>query len=113
MNSFGRDVTRPYLRDLEPRHLPHVLVKGGSFNEREEVVAIRNVLGAIERPDDELLVFASLHGPLFALSDAALLEFRETVGGLHPFRKLKDEPKPSESVLEVSRALDVIKELHR
>jgi len=85
MNSFGRDVTRPYLRALEARHLPHVLVKGGSFNEREEVVAIRNLLGAIERPDDELLVFAALRGPIFALSDGALLEFRETQGSLHPF----------------------------
>src|SRR5260370_19953262 len=109
MNSFGRDVTRPYLRALEARHLPHVLVKGGSFNEREEVVAIRNLLGAIERPDDELLVFAALRGPIFALSDGALLEFRETQGSLHPFRKLKDNP--TESVLEVSRALSVIKEM--
>ena len=67
MNSFGRDVTRSYLRALEARHLPHVLVKGGSFNEREEVIAIRNLLGAIERPDDELLVFAALRGPIFAL----------------------------------------------
>ena len=111
MNSFGRDVTRPYLRALEARHLPHVLVKGGSFNEREEVIAIRNLLGAIERPDDELLVFAALRGPIFALSDGALLEFRETQKGLHPFRKLKENP--SASVLEVSRALEVIKELHR
>ncbi len=111
MNSFGRDVTRPYLRALEARHLPHVLVKGGSFNEREEVIAIRNLLGAIERPEDELLVFAALRGPIFALSDAALLEFHETQGSLHPFRKLK--PEPSQSVLEVSRALEVIKGLHR
>ncbi len=111
MNSFGRDVTRPYLRALEARHLPHVLVKGGSFNEREEVIAIRNLLGAIERPDDELLVFAALRGPIFALADGALLEFRETVGSLHPFRKLSGEF--TERFGEVSRALGVIKELHR
>jgi ATP-dependent exoDNAse (exonuclease V) beta subunit len=111
MNSFGRDVTRPYLRALEARHLPHVLVKGGSFNEREEVIAMRNLLGAIERPDDELTVFAALHGPVFALSDAALLEFRMTVGGLHPFRKLPDDLP--ESLKEVKGALEVIKGLHR
>ncbi len=79
LNSFGDDVTRPYIRALEARHLPHVLVKGGSFNEREEVEAIRNLLGAIERPDDELVVFAALRGPVFALSDGALLEYRETL----------------------------------
>jgi ATP-dependent helicase/nuclease subunit A len=111
MNSFGRDVTRPYLRALEARHLPHVLVKGGSFNEREEVIAIRNLLGAIERPDDELMVFAALRGPVFALSDAALLEFRMTIGSLHPFRKLPDDLP--DSLKEVKGALDVIKNLHR
>jgi ATP-dependent helicase/nuclease subunit A len=111
MNSFGRDVTRPYLRALEARHLPHVLVKGGSFNEREEVIAMRNLLGAIERPDDELTVFAALHGPVFALSDAALLEFRMTLGSLHPFRKLPDVLP--ESLQEVKGALEVIKGLHR
>jgi ATP-dependent helicase/nuclease subunit A len=111
MNSFGRDVTRPYLRALEARHLPHVLVKGGSFNEREEVIALRNLLGAIERPDDELTVFAALHGPVFALSDAALLEFRMTLGSLHPFRKLPDDIP--ESLKEVKAALEVIKNLHR
>jgi ATP-dependent helicase/nuclease subunit A len=111
MNSFGRDVTRPYLRALEARHLPHVLVKGGSFNEREEVIALRNLLGAIERPDDELTVFAALHGPVFALSDAALLEFRMTLGSLHPFRKLPDDIP--DSLKEVKCALEVIKNLHR
>jgi ATP-dependent helicase/nuclease subunit A len=111
MNSFGRDVTRPYLRALEARHLPHVLVKGGSFNEREEVIALRNLLGAIERPDDELTVFAALHGPVFALSDAALLEFRMTLGSLHPFRKLPDDIP--DSLKEVKAALEVVKNLHR
>jgi ATP-dependent helicase/nuclease subunit A len=111
MNSFGSDVTRPYLRALEARHIAHVLVKGGSFNEREEVIAIRNLLGAIERPDDELTVFAALRGPVFALSDAALLEFRMTLGSLHPFRKLPDAIP--ESLREVKDALEVIKGLHR
>jgi ATP-dependent helicase/nuclease subunit A len=111
MNSFGRDITRSYLRALEARHLPHVLVKGGSFNEREEVIAIRNLLGAIERPDDELMVFAALRGPVFALSDAALLEFRMTIGSLHPFRKLLDDLP--DTLKEVKCALEVIKNLHR
>lgn len=111
LNSHGRDVTRPYIRALEARHLPHVLVKGGSFNEREEVEAIRNLLGAIERPDDQLLVFASLRGPVFAFSDGALLEFRETVGSLHPFRRIPDDA--SETVKEIGRALAMLRELHR
>ena len=111
LNSFGTDVTRPYIRALEARHIPHVLVKGGSFNEREEVEAIRNLLGAIERPDDELVVFAALRGPVLALSDAALLEYRENQGSLHPFRKLKDGA--SDEVQQVARALALLRDLHR
>ncbi len=114
LNAYGRDVTRPYVRALEARHIAHVLVRGGSFNEREEVEAIRNALGAIERPDDELLVFATLKGPLFAISDAALLEFRETretLGSLHPFRKLPEELPPH--LAEVGGALQILRELHR
>jgi ATP-dependent helicase/nuclease subunit A len=111
LNSFGDDVTRPYIRALEARHLPHVLVKGGSFNEREEVEAIRNLLGAIERPDDELVVFAALRGPVFALSDGALLEYRETQGSLHTFRKIKEAA--SNEVREVGRALELLRDLHR
>ena len=52
--SFGDDVTRAYVRALEARRIPHVLVGGRSFHEREEVEALRNALAAIEWPDDEL-----------------------------------------------------------
>ncbi|MDB5107142.1 MAG: ATP-dependent nuclease, subunit, partial [Candidatus Binatus sp.] len=82
-----------------------------SFNEREEVIAMRNLLGAIERPDDELLVFASLRGPIFALGDGALLEFRETLGSLHPFRKFSDDLPPR--LKEVTDALAILRDLHR
>ena len=58
--SFETDVTHGYVRALEARHLPHVLVGGSAFHEREEVEALRNALAAIERPDDELAVFATL-----------------------------------------------------
>ncbi|HYB90643.1 MAG TPA: UvrD-helicase domain-containing protein [Candidatus Binataceae bacterium] len=111
LNSWGRDVTRPYLRAFEARDLAHVLVKGGSFNQREEVEALRNLLGAIERPDDELMVFAALRGPLLALSDGALLEFRETIGRLRPFAKVPSALP--ERLAEVARALDLLAELHR
>ncbi|MFN8543620.1 MAG: UvrD-helicase domain-containing protein [Candidatus Binatia bacterium] len=111
MRSFRHDVTRPYVRALEARQLPHVLVGGGAFGEREEVQVIRNALAAVERPDDELMVFATLRGPLFALSDAQLLAWRETTGRLHPF-----QPVPAglpEAVAEVAAALAVLVELHR
>jgi ATP-dependent helicase/nuclease subunit A len=109
--SFRTDVTWPYVRALEARHLRHLLVGGSSFHLREEVETIRNALAAIERPEDELAVFATLRGPLFAFSDAALLAFRERCATLHPFRRVPDDlPAP---LCEVADALGVLRELHR
>ena len=79
--NFGADVTRAYVRALEARRIPHVLVGGRSFHDCEEVIALRNALTAIEWPDDELRVFATLRGPFFALGDEALLAFRQNVDG--------------------------------
>ncbi|HLK12415.1 MAG TPA: UvrD-helicase domain-containing protein [Candidatus Binatia bacterium] len=109
--SWRTDVTRPYVRALEARRLPHVLVGGGAFHAREEIEALRNALRAIERPEDELMVFATLRGPLFALDDGALLSFRTEVGSLHPFRRLPaDLPEPLGAVGE---ALGLLADLHR
>jgi len=110
--SYGRDITRGYMRALEARYIQHVVVRGTSFNEREEVEAIRNALGAIERPDDELMVFATLRGPFFAIGDDALLEFRALGRGApHPFRKLPDDlPAHLE---EIAEALEILRDLHR
>ena len=62
------------------RRIPHVLVGGRSFHDREEVIALRNAITAIEWPDDELKVFATLRGPFFALGDEALLAFISVPG---------------------------------
>ncbi len=94
--SWQNDVTRPYVEALEARGIPHVLVGGKAFHEREEVEAIRAALAAIEWPDDELSVFSTLRGPFFAVGDEALLEWTHRFGTtaphgfrrcpLHPFR---------------------------
>ena len=110
-NSFTGDVTRRYVSALEARRLPHLLVGGSSFHEREEVEAMRNALAAIERPDDELAVFATLRGPLLAISDAALLAWRDRVGGLHPFRPAPDDLPAALS--EVRDAFELLRDLHR
>jgi ATP-dependent helicase/nuclease subunit A len=85
LRNFSADVTRPYVRALEGRRLPHVLVGGSSFHDREEIVALRNTFTAIEWPDDELRVYATLRGPLFAFSNDALFTrptLRQNVGEL-------------------------------
>jgi ATP-dependent exoDNAse (exonuclease V) beta subunit len=109
---FGEDVTRPYVRALEARHVPHVLVGGRSFHAREEVMAIRNALLAIEWPDDELSVYATLRGPFFAVSDDALLAFRHEHGRLLPLRVL-EEKDTNALTRDVARALAVLGRLHR
>jgi ATP-dependent helicase/nuclease subunit A len=111
MRSWNADVTRPYVRALEARNLRHVLVGGSSFHAREEIEALRNVVLAIERPDDELSVFATLRGPFFALDDGALLAWRDRHRSLHPFRRLPDEPPPG--LQPVADALAVLRDLHR
>jgi ATP-dependent exoDNAse (exonuclease V) beta subunit len=119
LRAFSRDVTRPYVRALEARRIPHVLVGGRSLHEREEIIALRNALVAIEWPDDELRVFATLRGPLFALSDEALLAFRQYVGPegtlqmrrLHPMHAV-DRAQLEPVAYEVADALALLARLH-
>jgi ATP-dependent exoDNAse (exonuclease V) beta subunit len=115
---LGEDVTRKYVRALEARNVPHVLVGGRSFHAREEVEAIRNALSAIEWPDDELSVYATMRGPFFALSDDALLAFRYPYeeGGrtrrLDPVRRYEDGELNS-LTRDVADALAILGRLHR
>ena len=61
---------------LEARGVRHLLVGGRAFHDREEIETLRAALAAIEWPDDELSVFATLRGALFAIGDEELLEYR-------------------------------------
>ncbi len=108
--TYGADVTRPYIEGFQARGIPHLLVGGRSFHAREEVEAMRAALTAIEWPDATLDVFATVHGPLFAVPDEALLEYRERFGRLHPFR-VPSEPVP-DSLSPIADALRVLRELH-
>ena len=104
---FGQDVTRPYVEALEARGVPHLLVGGKSFHDREEVETIRAALAAIEWPDDELSVFATLRGALFAIDDETLLEYRHHHHGFHPFRI------PGEVTTEMRQVTDALRLLRR
>lgn len=116
---YQNDITRPYVRALEARRIPHVLIGGRSFHDREEVMALRNAAFAIEWPDDELKVFATLRGPFFALSDEALLAFRHQVNAdgtfttrhLNPVRTV-DRATLDPMSAEVADALGVLRRLH-
>jgi ATP-dependent exoDNAse (exonuclease V) beta subunit len=107
---FGDDVTRPYVEALESRGIPHLLVGGKSFHNREEVESVRAALAAIEWPDDELSVFATLRGALFALDDETLLQYRHRYKVFHPFRVPTERPP---ELAPVAQALDLLRQLHR
>jgi ATP-dependent helicase/nuclease subunit A len=111
MESWGEDVARAYVTALEARDIPHLLVGGKSFHEREEVQTIRGALTAIEWPDDELSVFATLKGSLFAIGDEALLEYRHLHRHLHAFRIPKENV--AENFVPIVQALEVLRDLHR
>ncbi|MEO6774478.1 MAG: UvrD-helicase domain-containing protein [Kofleriaceae bacterium] len=116
--SFGRDLTRPYVRALEARGIPHVLMGGRSFHEREEIVAARNALSAIEWPSDELSVYATLKGPFFAFHDEDLVAFRHVHHRLHPLawldpaRRVALGDPPADAQVAIAGALAILGELH-
>ena len=114
---YRKDMARPYADALEARDVPHLLVGGRSFHEREEVATIRAALAAIEWPDDRLSVFATLHGSLFAVDDETLFAYFHRYGVPRPFR-IPDELRDGGSSPECKRfrpitaALELLEELH-
>jgi ATP-dependent helicase/nuclease subunit A len=108
--SFGEDVTRGYVEALEARGIPHLLVGGRSFHLREEVESLRTALAAMEWPDDELSVYATLKGPLFAIGDEELVEYRQRFRRLHPYRLPREEVAPN--LKPIIDALTLLRSLH-
>lgn len=100
------DITRGYIEALEARSIPHLLVGGKSFHEREEVETVRVALTAIEWPDDELSVFAALRGSFFAVGDELLLEYRHKHQHLRPYAIPEAVPAHLSPVVESLRVLN-------
>ncbi len=120
--SWGTDVTRPYVQALEARQIAHLLVGGRSFHERDEVDALRAALCAIEWPDDELSVYATLRGGFFAFPDHVLHAYRDAHGGrLHPLAAAgashEDDPSRGDDAAsdedDIEDALRLLRNLHR
>jgi ATP-dependent helicase/nuclease subunit A len=108
--SYGEDVTRPYVDALDARGVKHLLVGGKAFHDREEIETLRAALTAIEWPDDQLSVFATLRGALFAIGDEELLEYHHLSGGFHPFRIPSSLP---DGLALIRDALTTLAALHR
>ncbi len=102
------DVTRPYVHALEARSIPQLLVGGKSFHGREEIETMRTALAAVEWPEDELSVYATLHGALFGITDEELFEYRNRYQRLKPFSipaDLPDHLRPAGSALHLIASL--------
>jgi ATP-dependent exoDNAse (exonuclease V) beta subunit len=110
--SFGEDITRGYVEALEARGVRHLLVGGKAFHDREEIETLRAALMAIEWPDDQLSVFATLRGALFAIGDEELLEYHASARRVHPFR-LPDATSLPSHLLPIRHALETLASLHR
>ena len=117
--SFGSDVTRDYVEAFEALGVPHLLVGGRTFHAREEVATLRSALSAIEWPDDQLSVFATLRGSLFAIEDQLLFEYHQRFRRVHPFhiptalRSSDQRDATLDRLLPIVDALELIQELHR
>ena len=76
-NHGKTDLTRAsWCGPLEARGVPHLVAGSKSFHHREEVETLRAALAAVEWPDDELSVYATLKGSLFAIPDEQLFLYR-------------------------------------
>ena len=107
--SYGEDLTRRYVEALEARGIRHLLIGGKTFHDREEIETMRAALMAIEWPDDQLSVFATLRGGLFAVGDEELLEYHQLARSFHPFRIPRELP---DRLAAVRDALQALADLH-
>jgi ATP-dependent exoDNAse (exonuclease V) beta subunit len=99
----GQDLTREYARALEARGVEHLLAGSKTFHHREEVETLRAALTAIEWPDDELSVFATLKGSLFAIPDETLLAHKQRFKRIHPFHREGADPVIEEALALLAR----------
>ncbi len=107
------DVTRPYLDALAARGIPSSLYASRALKGRPEVAAVLNALAAVEWPDDEYSVYATLRGPLVALEDGLLLAYRDTRGHFDPLRAAPLSAEATGPLDDVDDALRLLASLHR
>ena len=83
--TFRKLVPQAYADALRERGIPHSLGAVESYVGSAEISCLRAALTAIEFPEDELSVYATLRGPLFSIPDQDLFLFRER----HPDIRLR------------------------
>ncbi len=107
---FTADTTRGYVHSLECRGISHVLLGSKSLHEREEVMTLCSALKCVEHPDDELNLYATLRGSLFAIEDAELFRYKENYRWIN-YNKIPAEQ--SDEATGIQEALELLAELHQ
>ncbi|MBK6518734.1 MAG: UvrD-helicase domain-containing protein [Polyangiaceae bacterium] len=109
MSSYG--VLDELTKCLSRAGVPYVVAGRADLAGQDESHAVTTALSAIEAPDDPLLVYATLRGLLFGLSDETLFEWSLRYGPLKATTLPRTAvPQHLGGVLE---ALLVVSELHR
>ncbi|MCB9555179.1 MAG: UvrD-helicase domain-containing protein [Deltaproteobacteria bacterium] len=80
LRAGGRDLSLPYAEALRRWGIAHGIAGTQAFFWRDEIEVLRHALRAIEWPDDQLAIYATLHGPLFGLDDESLLLYQQAGG---------------------------------
>lgn len=115
--SFRKLVPQAYADALRERGVPHSLGAVESYIGSAEISCLRAALTAVEFPEDELSVYATLRGPLFSIPDQDLFLFRERHPDirLRPSRarrlELDEEAAPADRTIR--DALAFLYRLHR
>jgi ATP-dependent exoDNAse (exonuclease V) beta subunit len=109
--AYKSSLVAPITRGLSEREVPHVALGSVALSEMDEGRALLAALSAIERTDDTLAVYATLHGPLFGFEDATLFHHSDHFGHLDPLRARSAEAP--EELAPVAAALELLARLHR
>src|SRR5260370_2781981 len=81
-----------------------------SLHEREEVMTLCSALKSVEHPDDELNLYATLRGSLFAIDDAELFKFKEEHRWIN---YIKIPAEQDDEATGIREALELLADLHR
>ncbi len=76
-----KDRMSKYARRLEELDIPFEIAGSDAFSENAEIMEIKNLLLALDDPDDPVAAVAALRGLFFGLSDQDLIEHRAAGGG--------------------------------
>jgi ATP-dependent helicase/nuclease subunit A len=76
-----KDRMDKYARKLEELGVPYEIAGSDAFAENAEIAEVRNLLAALDDPDDPVATVAALRGLFFGLSDQDLVDHRAAAGG--------------------------------